>query len=250
MTTEETPQERVGREIVRKREASGLSQLMLAQNAGVDPKTLRGIEQGARWPQGKTRKAIELALGWPEGAMTRIRDGDPAPAASRNPHSPAGILERIVTDHTGGRGASPRQLQEIRRILEEREIEALPERVAQLRPENKIRVNVLVTQLEDEEYQADRELLAEHPEIEEQYRADVSAADDSSPPPEDAANPQGPGQKTGQVRNLADRRRNPESLPEPWAARDLGDEPVGRKIRRRQDEAGELPDPDGPEGGA
>ncbi|WP_193560257.1 hypothetical protein [Tsukamurella sputi] len=34
------------------------------------------------------------------------------------------------------------------------------------------------------------------------------------------------------------------------AARDLGDEPVGRKIRRRQDEAGELPDPEGPEGGA
>lgn len=34
------------------------------------------------------------------------------------------------------------------------------------------------------------------------------------------------------------------------AARDLGDEPVGRKIRRRQDEAGELPDPGGPEGGA
>ncbi|KXP00855.1 helix-turn-helix domain-containing protein [Tsukamurella pseudospumae] len=34
------------------------------------------------------------------------------------------------------------------------------------------------------------------------------------------------------------------------AARDLGDEPVGRKIRRRQDEASELPDPEGPEGGA
>lgn len=34
------------------------------------------------------------------------------------------------------------------------------------------------------------------------------------------------------------------------AARDLGDEPVGRKIRRAQDEAGELPDADGPEGGA
>ncbi|CAM3737156.1 hypothetical protein ACXYTP_19110 [Tsukamurella ocularis] len=34
------------------------------------------------------------------------------------------------------------------------------------------------------------------------------------------------------------------------AARDLGDEPVGRKLRRRQDEAGELPDPEGPEGGA
>ncbi|MGC5027403.1 hypothetical protein ACLQ3K_21865 [Tsukamurella sp. DT100] len=34
------------------------------------------------------------------------------------------------------------------------------------------------------------------------------------------------------------------------AARDLGAEPVGRKVRRAQDEAGELPDPEGPEGGA
>lgn len=58
--------------------------------------------------------------------------------------------------------------------------------------------------------------------------------------------------RDAQVHHLADRRRKEEPLPEDrqWAARDLGDEPVGRKIRRRQDEAGELPDAEGPEGGA
>ncbi|GAB3134905.1 hypothetical protein GCM10027289_27700 [Tsukamurella serpentis] len=72
-------------------------------------------------------------------------------------------------------------------------------------------------------------------------------------PPKGTEDPPRQTQKTpGQVRNLADRRRKPPPLPndEQWAARDLGHEPVGRKIRRRQDEAGELPDPDGPEGGA
>ncbi|MGX9296083.1 helix-turn-helix domain-containing protein [Tsukamurella paurometabola] len=55
-----------------------------------------------------------------------------------------------------------------------------------------------------------------------------------------------------QVHRLADHRSQAGALrqSERWAARDLGDEPVGRKIRRRQDEAGETPDPEGPEGGA
>lgn len=46
------------------------------------------------------------------------------------------------------------------------------------------------------------------------------------------------------------RQEDVELIGGPGAARDLGTEPTGRKIRRRQDVAAEQPDTDGPEGGA
>lgn len=61
-------------------------------------------------------------------------------------------------------------------------------------------------------------------------------------------------ESSAQAGNLAHHDRKDSNLTKAdeyeLAARDLGDEPVGRKIRRRQDEAGEMPDPEGPEGGA
>lgn len=70
-----------------------------------------------------------------------------------NPHSADAIIAGVVED-LGLDDNSPATLRALRRDLEEREIESLPERVAALTHESKVKVNTLVTQLEDEEYEA------------------------------------------------------------------------------------------------
>lgn len=51
-----------------------MTQTEFARRAGVDPKTLRALESGERWPHAKTRLAIEQALEWPAGTIADLAD--------------------------------------------------------------------------------------------------------------------------------------------------------------------------------
>jgi hypothetical protein len=54
-----------------------LSAARAARDAGVDPKTVRGLVNGGSWPTATTRDLIEGALGWPAGEIVRHAiDGD------------------------------------------------------------------------------------------------------------------------------------------------------------------------------
>ncbi|MBF6350329.1 hypothetical protein IU448_15080 [Nocardia flavorosea] len=49
-----------------------MEQALLAERAGVDPKTVRSLEKGERWPRDQSRAKIESALQWPAGALDRL----------------------------------------------------------------------------------------------------------------------------------------------------------------------------------
>lgn len=51
---------------IERRLALGLSQVELAQRAGVDKSTVRGMESGRYWPCWDTRQKLRRALGMPE----------------------------------------------------------------------------------------------------------------------------------------------------------------------------------------
>lgn len=141
----------VGAAVVRRREQLGISQIELARQAGVDPKTLRSLETGAREIQIKSRAAIVAALGWPPGALDRVRSGDEPDSPPVRPNSVDSIVETVLSKE--GANPTPQQLRELRKALEESEIHSLPTRVAQLSYPSKVQVNELVTRLEDEEYE-------------------------------------------------------------------------------------------------
>lgn len=48
----------------------------LTRLAGVDPKTLRGLETGQRWPRDSSRGKIERALQWEPGTLDRLLAGE------------------------------------------------------------------------------------------------------------------------------------------------------------------------------
>lgn len=50
----------------------------LASAAGVDPKTLRSLERGERWPRDRTLRKIEVALQWQPGSLDSIKSGGSA----------------------------------------------------------------------------------------------------------------------------------------------------------------------------
>jgi DNA-binding XRE family transcriptional regulator len=98
--------QRVGRAVAARRGELGLTQQELADDAGVDIKTVYNLESGARWPIAKNRAALAVALRWePDGLAviaagevpaTPPPDGEPAPG----PHlavvpSPSGTAGRI-----------------------------------------------------------------------------------------------------------------------------------------------------------
>ncbi|ORW24578.1 hypothetical protein AWC17_03295 [Mycobacterium nebraskense] len=69
---------RIGRAIEEHR--GGLSQLELAERAGVAINTVALLERGKTMPWPVNRRKIESALGWPSGTLTAMfRDGAPAP---------------------------------------------------------------------------------------------------------------------------------------------------------------------------
>ncbi len=139
---------RAGAAVVARRDERGLSQLALAQEASVDPKTLRSLENGVRWPRGKSRSAIEHALQWPTGALESIRNGIDPFLAEKDVHL-AGVmalLHHVATE--------PNDLRALRKALVDQSIEALPRRVDALTRASKMKVHQLVTQLEDDEHEA------------------------------------------------------------------------------------------------
>lgn len=69
---------RIGRAIEEHR--GELSQLELAEKAGVAINTVALLERGKTMPWPANRRKIEAALGWPTGTLTAMfRDGAPAP---------------------------------------------------------------------------------------------------------------------------------------------------------------------------
>ena len=66
-------QERIGALVQRLRAEQGMDQSDLVKAAGVDPKTLRGLEKGTRWPRDASLFKIEQALGLPGGTIQRWR---------------------------------------------------------------------------------------------------------------------------------------------------------------------------------
>ena len=74
MNTEEQ-QRAAGKAVAARRVELGMSAAELARDAGIDPKTIRSLERGERWPWDKKRAAIEKALQWRFGALDDLRLG-------------------------------------------------------------------------------------------------------------------------------------------------------------------------------
>ncbi|AHH22078.1 putative DNA-binding protein [Nocardia nova SH22a] len=66
-------QERVGDEVTRRREHFRLDQKDVAEMAGIDAKTVRALEKGARWPRAASRDKVEKVLRWPPGSLEAMR---------------------------------------------------------------------------------------------------------------------------------------------------------------------------------
>lgn len=56
----------------------GWSQAQLAEAAGVDPKTVNGLERARSWPLTTSQRAIEQALGLEYGSLQRVGEGGEA----------------------------------------------------------------------------------------------------------------------------------------------------------------------------
>lgn len=74
-TASSAAQELVGSKIIDRRIELGMNQADLARSAGVDPRTVRELERGQRWPRDSNRAQIETALGWGQGSLERMLDG-------------------------------------------------------------------------------------------------------------------------------------------------------------------------------
>lgn len=71
-----------GRVALIRRGVLGLTQLEVAERAGVDVQTLRTLETGERWPIAKSLEAISAVLGFGPGYLRAVADSEPAKAAS------------------------------------------------------------------------------------------------------------------------------------------------------------------------
>lgn len=65
----------VGKLVKERRLQLKMSTPELARVAGVDPKTVRALESGERWPQDTSRAKIEKALGWAAGSLDDYAGG-------------------------------------------------------------------------------------------------------------------------------------------------------------------------------
>jgi len=92
--TDLTPQQRVGQQVVDRRVELEMNQADLVRAARTDPRTVRDLERGERWPRDANRAKIERALRWPIGTLDILLDGGEAPAeeATDEP-TPIGELE-------------------------------------------------------------------------------------------------------------------------------------------------------------
>ena len=96
------PLAEVGHLVAQRRADRQLDQIGLARAARVDPKTVRSLESGTRWPRDSTRTRIENALAWDPGSIARIRSGGEPTAVDddgphRQPRAQAGRVDRRYT---------------------------------------------------------------------------------------------------------------------------------------------------------
>ncbi|GEE00233.1 hypothetical protein nbrc107696_46080 [Gordonia spumicola] len=68
----------VGQIVANRRARLQMDAAGLASAAGVDPKTLRSLERGERWPRDRTLRKIEVALQWQPGSLDSIKSGGSA----------------------------------------------------------------------------------------------------------------------------------------------------------------------------
>jgi hypothetical protein len=86
VTGGETPLERVGRAVEKRRTELGFgTQRELAERAGVGLNTAALLERGKSFPRPSNRIKFEQALRWPPGTLTALRRGEPVPTGEPGP---------------------------------------------------------------------------------------------------------------------------------------------------------------------
>lgn len=88
-----TPQQRVGQHVADRRNALAMNQADLVREARVDPRTVRSLERGDRWPLDSSRVKIERALGWPAGTLDSLLAGGEPPIDEPTETTPIGEHE-------------------------------------------------------------------------------------------------------------------------------------------------------------
>lgn len=73
----EVEKERAGRAVAARMREMRTSSVDVARVARVDPRTVRALVQGTRWPTAASRSNIARALGWRPGDIVRHAQGDP-----------------------------------------------------------------------------------------------------------------------------------------------------------------------------
>lgn len=69
--------ERAGRAVAARIRELRTTPVEVARAARVDPRTVRALLHGTRWPTAATRENIAVALGWRPGDIVRHAHGDP-----------------------------------------------------------------------------------------------------------------------------------------------------------------------------
>lgn len=91
-----------------------MGQAELARTADVDPKTVRSLERGERWPRDTSRAQIETALQWMPGSLDEMLEGGdptPAPQTIRGVGVTPGAAHLQVTGGTPGVSITPERRQ-------------------------------------------------------------------------------------------------------------------------------------------
>jgi hypothetical protein len=84
--------------------------------AGIDPKTLRALITGARWPTAGVRARVESALAWPPGELLRLagqRYGGHSPLAD---YSSVELLAELLARAAEGARKPAARVTEIRQL--------------------------------------------------------------------------------------------------------------------------------------
>ena len=102
MVAPQTTAHRIGQLVQRRRSELGMDQSDLVKAAGVDPKTVRGLEKGTRWPRDASLFRIEVALGLEPGTIKLWRaypdELAEAESAELKQSDPASVAEKFRSD--------------------------------------------------------------------------------------------------------------------------------------------------------
>lgn len=94
---EVTPEQRgrAARALTERMEGRGLTTAVVAQDAEIDPKTVRALASGSSWATVAVRTRIEAAVDWPTGELARqARNGLEALAGFTDAELAGEILHR------------------------------------------------------------------------------------------------------------------------------------------------------------